>query len=185
MKILVVDDTRIILSVIEAILSRDHQEVFTAPDGRAGSEMFYTLLPDMVITDIEMPWRDGLSMMKHIRKTHPNVYTIYMTGNPGPYHQRLMEEQRHYAAGIINKPFTRTELLQAVDDAARQVSTARSPHRPIHPQWSNRMGSDHLAKQSMASLSAASFREERCYAKTDYFDPGSGTFGGIHTGSGR
>jgi DNA-binding response OmpR family regulator len=52
MKILVVDDTRIILSVIEAILSQDHQAVFTAENGRAGYAAFYDILPDIVITDI-------------------------------------------------------------------------------------------------------------------------------------
>jgi len=83
MKILVVDDTRIILSVIEAILTQDHQDVFTADDGRAGYTAFYDILPDIVITDIEMPWQDGLSMMQSIRQTHPD-HGIVLTDDYNP-----------------------------------------------------------------------------------------------------
>ena len=92
MKILVVDDTRIILSVIEAILNQQNQDVILASDGREGLREFRTHEPGMVITDIEMPWLDGLSMMKLIRQTHPQAFTLYMTGNPGPYHQELKKE---------------------------------------------------------------------------------------------
>ena len=89
MKILVVDDTRIILSVVEAILTQEHQEVITASDGREGLRAFRTHRPDMIITDIEMPWLNGLSMVASIRRTHPKVLALYMTGNPGPYQHQL------------------------------------------------------------------------------------------------
>jgi CheY-like chemotaxis protein len=102
MKMLVVDDTRIILSVVEAILTQDHQEVFTATNGKEGLAAFYDIRPDIVITDIEMPWLDGLSMMQSIRQTHADTSVIYMTGNPGPYQQRLADEQKaHDAGGLV------------------------------------------------------------------------------------
>jgi CheY-like chemotaxis protein len=186
MKILVVDDTRIILSVIEAILTRDHEQVVTAPDGRAGTRAFYNVRPDLVITDIEMPWRDGLSMMQAIRKTHPAVYTIYMTGNPGPYHQDLMEEQRRYAAGILNKPFTRSDLQQAVNNVVAQASHARGSLRSMTLPWSsNDRGADRLAGHSGTPLCAARFRREGCYATIDRGYPDNGGFDRIRTGSGR
>ena len=185
MKILVVDDTRIILSVIEAILSRDHEQVITAPDGRAGAKTFYEVLPDLVITDIEMPWQDGLSMMQTIRQTHPNTNTIYMTGNPGPYHQHLIREQRHYRAGVLNKPFTRSDLVRAVNDVINQTSQVQISPRSMTPPWSNDRLSDDMARHGRASLCAASFRRERCYATIDGVYSGGNHFDSIRTGSGR
>lgn len=181
MKILVVDDTRIILSVIEAILSQDHQAVFTAENGRAGYAAFYDILPDIVITDIEMPWQDGLSMMQSIRQTHPEMPTIYMTGNPGPYQERLDDEQQAYSVGIIHKPFTRTDLLRAVTDI--QALPAPTPRRPLPPPQAIGPTSYHPEKQHMASLSAASFQRERRYERIDRLFTGDGYFAGRHADS--
>lgn len=179
MKILVVDDTRIILSVIEAILTQDDQEVFTADNGRAGYTAFYDILPDIVITDIEMPWQDGLSMMWSIRQTHPDVSTIYMTGNPGPYQQRLDDEQHAYAAKVVNKPFTRTDLLQAVTDTNIQALPARPSLRPLVLPRAIGPTSRPSEQHRMASLSTASFKREHRYAKTDCLF----TDGGYYSGS--
>jgi DNA-binding NtrC family response regulator len=167
MKILVVDDTRIILSVIEAILSQEHQDVITAGDGREGCRAFHRHAPEMVITDIEMPWQDGLSMMQSIRRTHPEIRTIYMTGNPGPYQQRLRDEAHRYAARLLLKPFTRSDLLRTMTD----VVTFEAPDRQSADlPCSTGAAEPSLRKPTqydLASLSAASFQRERRYEKMD------------------
>lgn len=183
MKMLVVDDTRIILSVVEAILTQDRQEVFTATNGKEGLAAFYDIRPDIVITDIEMPWLDGLSMMQAIRQTHADTSVIYMTGNPGPYQQRLADEQVAHDAGILYKPFTRNDLIRAVTDAALQ---GLKPHPFIRPQHHPRVTdttSNHVVRHDMASLSAASFQGERRYEKTDRFFTDGGYFANSHAGS--
>ena len=165
MKILVVDDTRIILSVIKAILTQEHHKVFTAANGGEGYAVFGDILPDMVITDIEMPWQDGLSMMQLIRQTHPHVYTLYMTGNPGPYQQCLDEERETYQAGVVDKPFTRSDLLQAINDVVIQPpQTSLQPRNRLHTVSAR---SCHPANRCLASLSGASFRREPRYEKID------------------
>ena len=180
MRILVVDDTRIILSVIQAILTQNYQEVFTADNGRAGYAVFYDILPDIVITDIEMPWQDGLSMMQSIRQTHPDIPTIYMTGNPGPYQQRLDDEQRAYAAGIVHKPFTRVDLLRAVTDI--RALPVRKPHRPEDPRQHDRPASCFPGLHRMASLSAARFQPEPRYEKMEGLFSDDDYVAGSHAG---
>ena len=181
MKILVVDDTRIILSVVEAILTQDHQEVFTAENGKAGYTAFYNILPDIVITDIEMPWQDGLSMIQSIRQTHPDLPTIYMTGNPGPYQERLDDERKAYSAGIVNKPFTRTELLRAVINI--QALPAPTSLRPLPSPQGIGPTSYHPEKQRMASLSAASFQREHRDESINRLFANDGYFTGTHASS--
>lgn len=167
MRILVVDDTRIIVSVVEAILTQDQHDVFTAADGREGYAAYSDLQPDMVVTDIEMPWQDGLSMMEAIRRIQPAVFTLYMTGNPGPYQQRLKEEAEIYAAGLLHKPFTRSELLCSVREVVARASRMREPNRP--PTSSEGLSSSmtNPVKHEVASLSAAHFQREVRYAKND------------------
>lgn len=167
MKILVVDDTRIILSVVEAILARDQQEIFTASDGREGLGVFGDIRPDMVITDIEMPWQDGLSMMQAIRRIDPTVVTVYMTGNPGPYQHRLEQEAQTYAAGILYKPFTRSELLRSVREVAALASPGRNALRSLMAPGCLGPSAAPPVKQGVASLSCASFQRECRYTKID------------------
>lgn len=165
MKILVVDDTRIILSVIEAILTQENQEIITASDGREGLRAFRTHQPEMIITDIEMPWQNGLSMMASIRRTHPKVLTLYMTGNPGPYQHQLKEEADAFGAGLLHKPFTRSDLIQAITAVANRESSAR--HRCASPGPRPAMGqtTNNTAMHDLASLSAADFQREHRYEK--------------------
>jgi DNA-binding NtrC family response regulator len=118
MKILIVDDNSIILSVVEAILSHANHEVFSGSNGVLGYNQFLNIRPDLVVTDIEMPWQDGISMVQAIRRHAPSVRTLYMTGNPGPYRASLKIEQRCYPVRVLHKPFTRSALLRAVNEAA-------------------------------------------------------------------
>ena len=165
MKILVVDDTRIILSVVEAILTQEHQEVITASDGREGLRAFRTHLPDMIITDIEMPWQNGLSMVASIRRTHPKVLTLYMTGNPGPYQLQLDEETAAFGAGLLHKPFTRSDLIQAMTAVATRKSSLGHPRASLTQRAATDHPNRHPAVHDLASLSAADFQREHRYEK--------------------
>ncbi|GEM_PF-734097 len=185
MKILVVDDTRIILSVVEAILTQEQHTVFIASDGHEGYDTFVKILPDMVITDIEMPWQDGLSMMRVIRQKQYDIATLYMTGNPGPYQQHLDREHANYGAETILKPFTRSDLLRAVADVAIQSAHAPMSFRPVPPQPTGESTARHPVRCGTASLSAASFQQERRYGKANRFFNDSDNFDGILAGGGR
>ena len=168
MKILVVDDTRIIVSVVEAILMQERHTVFTAHDGREGCAAFGACRPDMIITDIEMPWQDGLSMMTTIRRAQPVIPALYMTGNPGPYQHLLNEEIERHGAGLINKPFTRSELLCSVTEVAAKAfcqeglkRTSAHNEAIVGQPPATRLQSD------IASLSLAHFQREGRYEKDD------------------
>ena len=183
MKILVVDDTRIILSVIEAILTQEHQEIITASDGREGLQTFRTHQPDMVITDIEMPWQNGLSMMAAIRRTHPKILTLYMTGNPGPYHHQLQEEADAFGTGLLHKPFTRSDLIQAMTAVATRASLARHPCACLTPRTGMGRPACNTAMHDLASLSAADFQREDRYEKFHRPFVDGHHLGDIRTGS--
>jgi CheY-like chemotaxis protein len=65
MKVLVVDDNRLLATTIQEILEDDGLEVMSAGDGIDGYSAYLSFQPDMIITDIQMPRKTGLEMMKH------------------------------------------------------------------------------------------------------------------------
>ncbi len=170
MKILIVDDNTVILSVIEAILSQENHEVFIASNGVLGYNQFLNMRPDLVVTDIEMPWQDGISMVHAIRRHAPMVRTLYMTGNPGPYLSSLKMEQRCHPVGVLHKPFTRTAFLRAVQDVA--LLESRPPGK--HPKPSKTSAAK--TQRFRESLHRAKFKVEGIYEKAENPHLGGGHF---------
>ena len=68
MKILVIDDNAEITSVIQQLLDIEGYRVATARDGDDGYSAYLDFKPDLVITDIQMPRKNGFELMKEILK---------------------------------------------------------------------------------------------------------------------
>ena len=83
MKILVVDDAAFMRMMIKDILVKNGFEVVgEASNGAEAVIRFGELEPDLVTMDITMPEMDGITALKEIRKTHPNLPVVLITGNP-------------------------------------------------------------------------------------------------------
>ncbi len=161
MKILIVDDNTVILSVIEAILSQENHEVFCGSNGVLGYNQYLNIRPDLVVTDIEMPWQDGISMVQAIRRHDPLVRTLYMTGNPGPYLASLKLEQRCHSVAVLYKPFTRSALLRAINDLMLQE---------INPVMVHQVAARKAVPQKQRfreSLNRAKFKVEGLYERAE------------------
>ncbi len=114
MKVLVVDDNRMLASTIQEILEDDGIEVMSAKDGVDGYSAYLVFKPDMVITDIQMPRRSGVEMMHRIRNHNPMIRTVYMSGNMSSIRPFLHEEAKRYPVRFFEKPFSMESLKQAV-----------------------------------------------------------------------
>ncbi len=79
-KILLVDDEPDILNLLASVLESEGYEVVTAADGMEGIERFHQEHPDLVITDVKMPRKDGLSVLKEIKAIDFEVDVIVLTG---------------------------------------------------------------------------------------------------------
>ncbi len=114
MKILIIDDNAEIVSVIQKFLEIDGYRVNTASDANDGYSAYLDFKPDLVITDIQMPGRNGFELMKKIRMHHPRIKTIYMSAAIDQFRPLLKEEKKRYQADFIAKPFARKELMSLV-----------------------------------------------------------------------
>ena len=100
--------------IVRQILEVDGHKVMWAGDGAAGYGTYLLFRPDLIITDIEMPEEDGLEMMAHVRAHNPGIGTIYMSAELDRFRSRLEEEKRKYQVSLLQKPFSRMELMMMV-----------------------------------------------------------------------
>ena len=110
MKVLVVDDNPDMSTVIQEMIENKHHQVITANDGEKGYSAYLQFKPDLVLTDIQMPKKNGFELMTQIRNHNPSIMAIYMTGDPGRFSMKLEEEQNRHQVGFICKPFSIVEL---------------------------------------------------------------------------
>lgn len=112
MKILVVDDNKKIASMIRyAIETETHHTVRTALDGSDGYSVFLHFNPELIITDINMPRKNGFELMRQVRMYNPMVRTIYMSADQERFKSLLELEEEKYHADFLGKPFSLSELI--------------------------------------------------------------------------
>jgi DNA-binding NtrC family response regulator len=84
-------------------------------------------LMDIVITDIQMPRKNGLEMMGHIRTHNPMIKTIYMSGDIDTYRLYLKDEKRKYQVSFFEKPFSLESLKRVVLEPTSNVLHKSGP----------------------------------------------------------
>jgi CheY-like chemotaxis protein len=75
-KILVIDDEELMRKLMKKMLMRDGHDVFIARDGVDGVEQFHQINPDLVITDMVMPNKDGYEVIKELLETNANCQSL-------------------------------------------------------------------------------------------------------------
>jgi two-component system, chemotaxis family, chemotaxis protein CheY len=114
LKILAIDDSRTIREMLRKALGSAGFEVYLADDGQAGIEALENILPDVVITDINMPRLDGFGVLNAIR-THANFKSLPVLILTTESAQDLKNMARQAGAtGWIVKPFDDGKLVSAI-----------------------------------------------------------------------
>lgn len=78
-KVLIVDDETNMCSIIRDILVEDGYEVMVAGNGREALGVVQKTVPDLIITDINMPCMSGLDLLREVKNLHPQIQFIIMT----------------------------------------------------------------------------------------------------------
>ena len=115
--VLVVDDDPSIPSVLESLLGRKGIRVETARDGAEALTWFrqHGDEVDLVLMNLTMPGMDGVEASRRLRALRPDVPVLLTTGyNPETVRERDGGADQD---GILTKPFTRAQLLDAMKAA--------------------------------------------------------------------
>jgi two-component system chemotaxis response regulator CheY len=115
MKVLAIDDSKTILTLIRDILSAHKYEVMTADNGAMGLDAYAKFRPDIVTLDLAMPVMDGYETLRKILAIDRQANVIMLTASE---QQEILERcMEKGAIGYIIKPFTAKELVSAIDGA--------------------------------------------------------------------
>jgi CheY-like chemotaxis protein len=113
--VLVVDDDAQLRATLVHILSTARHEVIDVGNGSAGLEMVRSRKPDVVITDIIMPEKEGIEVILHVRKMMPDVKIIAISGGGRIGQHQFLPVAKKLGADIaLCKPIRAAELLAAV-----------------------------------------------------------------------
>lgn len=117
-RILVVDDERGICDLLLKELTDKFYIVDAANDGAEAIERAKEVAYDVVICDIKMPRMDGLEVLEHIKRYHPETEVIMMTAYATV--EDAVQAMRDGAYDFIEKPFNFDKLFALIDKAAEK-----------------------------------------------------------------
>jgi CheY-like chemotaxis protein len=128
--VLVVDDSAVDRRFVGGILSRDGRfQVEFAEDGSQALAKMRESPPDVIVTDLQMPNRNGLELVAAVRMHHPGVPIILMTGHGS---EDLAVEALHRgAANYVPKPQLGERLLESIEEALALARADRTYDRLI------------------------------------------------------
>ncbi len=113
-KILVVDDSDIILNSIKEYLKEFSAEIITCSDGMEGIKNVVELKPDVIILDIMMPNIDGLKMLKLIKsiKEFVGIPVLIISGATNKTNVTTALEIG--ASKVLSKPLRKQEVINSI-----------------------------------------------------------------------
>ena len=125
--ILIIDDEEDIRDALQMVLESAGHDVKVASNGNEGVELQRKTPADLIITDIIMPEKDGVTTIKEIREEFPGIRIIAISGGGGvqpvEYVPEAITTTAYLAAAkdagadrVFTKPFEREDLIQAVED---------------------------------------------------------------------
>ncbi len=140
-KILVVDDEPDVITFLSAVLHENGYKTLSAKDGVEALEVLHKEKPDLVLLDLMMPKKSGITMFQELRKDPDmsHVSVVVVTGvselmginfRDFMYKQALSDEKKFaeatgltestIPAGYIEKPIDPEELIKVVKEALKE-----------------------------------------------------------------
>ena len=108
-KVLIVEDERLLLKTIAFKLSKDGYDIKTACDGKEAKEIIADFLPDLVVSDVMMPFVNGLELVKFIKEFKEKEIKVILLTSLGQ-EDTVMKAFGLGADDFMTKPFSPTEL---------------------------------------------------------------------------
>jgi CheY-like chemotaxis protein len=112
-KILVIEDNMVVRQTLAQVLEAEGYQIVTAPDGRCGLSLYETEQPDLVITDLIMPEKEGIETIRSLLHQNPNAKIIAISGGARLGNTDILRMARSLGAcDTLVKPFDPDDLVQ-------------------------------------------------------------------------
>ena len=119
-KILVIEDENHIWKIIEYKLKKENHELVWADDGLKAIEILKEMRPDLIISDVMVPYMDGIQILKKIKNDDElkNIPVIMLTSKA--QEKDVLAGLQLGAQDYIAKPFSPAELILRVNNSLKQ-----------------------------------------------------------------
>ena len=133
LRILIADDEPLARARLRALVEElGHEVCAEAGDGTGAEHALTRARPDAVLLDIQMPGRDGLTMVRQMASAHPHLPVVFVTAHA----EHAVTAFDLQAADYLLKPVRSERLAQALD----RVIAARENSRTTVPILNVRVG---------------------------------------------
>lgn len=122
-RILIADDDDLCREILRDAIQGEDVFIKIAADGVDALEMLESSPFDILITDLNMPRMDGLTLLGHARELHPHILSIIITGFGSL--ESAIEAIRRGAYDYVQKPFKLEEISVAIRNAKEKITILR------------------------------------------------------------
>lgn len=109
-KFLVVDDEQDVVDNVSELFTLRNYAVVTATSGKKALELVEKEKPNIMILDIRMPDINGIDVLKEVKKNHPKIRVIMLTGIEDEATKNMAMALG--ASGYFTKPYSYAELIE-------------------------------------------------------------------------
>lgn len=115
-KILLVEDDNLVRDMLTQVLQRADHQVISATNGEEATDYLRENTPDIMVTDIIMPKKSGITLISEVKNRHPNLEIIAISGGGRLDPTGYLDLSESLGASVsFEKPIDNTALLMAID----------------------------------------------------------------------
>jgi DNA-binding response OmpR family regulator len=142
-RVLVIDDSLMILKFVQEILTDANYEVVTAGTAQEGLQATRAQKPDLILLDYLLPDLRGDELSKRLSadKLTADVPVVFMSGFG--FDLENTRDRSENVVGILNKPFTTDSLLKTVEENLSKVPGEEVAEPAVHSEFTSEVGPEH------------------------------------------
>ena len=110
LKILIAEDDVLMTKILELVLKKEGYQVTSCKDGLSAIQKIPVLIPDLIITDIILPFHSGLEIIEHSKNHFPHI-PIMVVSSLRKEEKTIVDAFNLGADEFVSKPFNPKELL--------------------------------------------------------------------------
>lgn len=115
-KILLVEDDDLVRDMLMQVLQRANHQVIFVANGEEATDYLKKEQPDIMVTDIIMPKKSGITLISEVKNRHPSMEIIAISGGGRLDPTGYLDLSETLGASVsFEKPIDNTALLMAID----------------------------------------------------------------------
>jgi DNA-binding NarL/FixJ family response regulator len=131
-RIIIIDDDDLVRRTLSETLKHHGHTVGEASNGKDGLDLVRRSGADLVITDIVMPGTEGTEVVIELRKRHPSVKVMAISGGGRQGTSDYLKIATYLGASkVLSKPFSGDVFMAAVNEVLPSPEDGSAPTAPI------------------------------------------------------